>query len=60
MKASKIRTQIADIAVNGRELNEEHLRFVAGGEIIRKNTYAPTFTRFGRRNDVVDAYTIEF
>ena len=28
---NKIHTQIADISVNGRELNEENLRIVAGG-----------------------------
>ena len=61
MKSSKTRTQIADISVNGRELNEEHLRFVSGGALATyQPTYLPTASRGGRIRDMIDAYTDTF
>jgi hypothetical protein len=58
MKSSKTRTQLADISVNGRELNEEHLRFAAGGLLVGTGipTYMPTCTRSGSSRDVIDIW----
>jgi putative ATP-grasp target RiPP len=58
MKTNKTRTQIDDISVTGRELNEAHLRFVAGGALAtRRSTYAPTASKGGWVRDVTDVYT---
>jgi hypothetical protein len=57
MKTSKTRTQITDISVAGRELNEEHLRFVAGGTVpTRYTTYGVTYTRTACNRDAVDSW----
>jgi hypothetical protein len=58
MKNAKTRTQIADISVNGRELNEEHLRFVAGGLLrpTRILTYAPPSLSEVERIPIRDVY----